>query len=36
LLQGIGELIEEKDKNWIKNNLKKELIFLLNLYLKNQ
>jgi hypothetical protein len=36
LLQGIGELIEEKDKNWIKNNLKKELIFLLNLYLKNK
>ena len=36
LLQGIGELIEEKNKTWIKNNLKKELIFLLNLYLKNQ
>jgi len=35
LLQGIGELVEEKDKNWIKNNLKKELLFLLNLYLKN-
>jgi predicted nucleotidyltransferase component of viral defense system len=35
LLQGIGELIEEKDKQWIKNNLKKEVVFYLSLYLKN-
>lgn len=35
LLQGIGDLIEEKEKNWLKNNLVKELIFNLRLYLKN-
>lgn len=34
LLQGIGELVEEKKKNWIKEKLKDELIFHLNLYLK--
>lgn len=35
LLQGIGELIEEKQKNWVKEKLKDEVIFYLNLYLKN-
>lgn len=35
LLQGIGELIEEKQKNWIKDKLKSELEFYLNLYLQN-
>ncbi len=34
LLQGIGELIEEKKKNWIRKKLKDEVIFYLNLYLK--
>lgn len=34
LLQGIGELIEEKQKNWIKEKLKEEVLFYLNLYLK--
>lgn len=35
LLQGIGELIEEKQKNWVKQNLKEEVLFYMNLYLKN-
>lgn len=35
LLQGIGELIEEKQKNWIKDKLKSEVEFYLNLYLQN-
>ncbi len=34
LLQGVGELIEEKQKNWIKDKLKDELIFLIKLRLK--
>jgi len=29
LLQGVGELIDEKQKNWIKDKLKNELIFLI-------
>lgn len=33
LLQGIGELIEEEQKKWIKKNLKNEVIFYLDLYL---
>ncbi|MDH7476203.1 MAG: nucleotidyl transferase AbiEii/AbiGii toxin family protein [Microgenomates group bacterium] len=35
LLQGIGELIEVKQKDWIKNKLKSEVEFYLNLYLQN-
>lgn len=31
LLFGIGELINDKQKSWVKNNLIKETIFLLNL-----
>lgn len=33
LLQGLGELLDEKQKNWVKDNLKKELAFYLKLYL---
>lgn len=33
LLQGIGEQLEEKEKMWVKKNLKKETIFLLKNYL---
>lgn len=33
LLAGIGELIDEKQKIWVKNNLKKETILLLKNYL---
>ncbi len=34
ILQGLGEFIEdEKEKRWIKNNLKKESIFMLRNYL---
>lgn len=35
LLQGLGELLEEKQKVWVKNKLKQELIFHLKLYLKS-
>ena len=33
ILQGIGELIDEKQKAWIKNKLKNEVLFLLKLKL---
>lgn len=33
LLAGLGELIGEKQKTWVKNNLKKETILLLKNYL---
>ena len=29
ILQGLGELLDEKQKNWVKNNLVKDLIFLI-------
>lgn len=32
ILQGLGELVEEKEKQWIKKNLIKELVYLLKLY----
>lgn len=35
LLQGMGELLDEKQKVWVKNNLQKDLIFYVNLYLRN-
>lgn len=34
LLQGLGDFLDEKQKYWVKNKLKEEIIFLLNLYLK--
>lgn len=34
ILQGIGELLDIKLKNWVKENLKKELLFQLKLYLE--
>lgn len=34
LLQGLGELLDEKQKSWVKNKLKKELLFYLKLKLK--
>lgn len=33
ILHGLGELLGDKDKNWVKNNLKKEAIFVLRNYL---
>jgi len=33
ILHGVGELLSEKEKNWVKNNLKTEVIFLLKNYL---
>ncbi len=34
LLSGLGDLLDEKQKNWVKDKLKDELTFYLNLYLK--
>lgn len=34
LLQGLGELLEEKQKSWVKENLQKEVIFYLEYRLK--
>lgn len=36
LLSGLGELVNEKQKNWIKDKLLKEAIFYLNLYLERE
>jgi predicted nucleotidyltransferase component of viral defense system len=33
ILAGVGELLDEKTKNWAKENLKKDLLFLLELKL---
>ena len=33
LLQGVGELLTEKQKDWVKSKLKEELLFLLRLQL---
>lgn len=33
MLQGLGELLDEKTKVWVKQELKKEVIFLLNNYI---
>jgi hypothetical protein len=34
ILQGLGELIDQKQKRWIKEKLIEELIYLLKLYSK--
>lgn len=34
ILSGMGELLDEQTKRWVKINLKKDLIFLLSLYRK--
>ena len=36
ILAGMGELLDEKAKNWAKKNLKKELLFLLKLKLEEK
>jgi len=33
ILQGIGELLDEKEKKWVKKNLKSETVFLLKNYI---
>lgn len=35
ILAGMGELLDEKTKAWIKQNLKSDLLFLLRLKIKN-
>jgi len=35
ILQGLGELLDEKQKGWARKNLKKELLFLLKYYSEN-
>ena len=32
ILQGLGELLSEKEKAWVKNHLRKEVVFLLKNY----
>jgi len=32
ILQGLGEVLDAKQKNWVKQSLKQELLFLLRLY----
>ena len=34
ILQGLGEILDEKHKNWVKENLKKDLLFFLRFYLE--
>ena len=36
ILSGIGELLDQKQKAWVKNNLQKEAVFLLKLALENE
>jgi predicted nucleotidyltransferase component of viral defense system len=36
VLDGIGELLDEKTKKWTKENLKKDVLFLLKLKLENE
>jgi predicted nucleotidyltransferase component of viral defense system len=36
ILAGIGELLDEKQKNWAKNNLRNDLLFLLKIRLENK
>jgi predicted nucleotidyltransferase component of viral defense system len=35
ILQGLGEVLEEDQKKWVKKNLKKDLIFLMQNYLES-
>jgi hypothetical protein len=36
ILQGLGELVKsEKEKDWVRQHLKKEAIFMLKLYLQS-
>lgn len=35
ILFGLGEILDERQKSFVKANLKKETLFLLNVYLKN-
>jgi len=34
ILQGLGEVLDDKQKHWVKKNLKNELIFLIQNYLE--
>jgi len=36
ILHGIGELLDQKQKYWVKNNLKKDVLFLLKIMLENE
>lgn len=36
ILSGMGELMDEKQKAWAKNNLKKDTIFLLKIRLETE
>lgn len=36
ILQGLGEILDKKQKRWVRENLKKELLFLMQNYLESQ
>lgn len=36
ILSGMGELLDEKQKTWVKNNLKKDTVFLLKIRLEQE
>lgn len=36
ILSGMGELLDEKQKNWVKENLKNDVLFLLKLIMENE
>jgi len=36
ILQGLGELVDERQKIWVKNKLKDELLFLLKFYMQEE
>lgn len=36
ILQGLGEILDEKQKHWIRKNLKKDILFFLRFYLENK
>ncbi|MFO7981613.1 MAG: nucleotidyl transferase AbiEii/AbiGii toxin family protein [Candidatus Aminicenantes bacterium] len=36
ILSGMGELLDEKQKTWVKNNLKKDTVFLLKICLEQE
>ena len=36
ILSGMGELIDEKQKIWVKSKLKQDVLFLLKLKLENE
>lgn len=36
ILQGLGEILDEQQKHWIRKNIKKDILFFLRFYLENK